>query len=134
MYGQHTFDLMDLEEGGERGGEGGKEKGRVVWVDLGGVGGGSRNMIQNTLHEILKKNLITKICNKMKLGLERWHSTSEPYKLFQKLKFGSQYPLQGSLPPPVTSAPRDLTYPLLAPRAHTHTCHTHTHTFLNANK
>lgn len=78
MYGQHTFDLMDLKEGGERGGEGGEEKGREVWVDLGGVGGGSRNMIQNTLHEILKKNLITKKCNKMKLGLERWHSTSEP--------------------------------------------------------
>lgn len=35
--------------------------GREVRVDLGGVGEGSRNMIQNMLHEILKeKNLITK--------------------------------------------------------------------------
>lgn len=79
MYGQHTFDLMDLEEGGERGGEGGEEKGREVWVDLGGVGGGSRNIsCKICCMKFSKKNLITKICNKMKLGLERWHSTSEP--------------------------------------------------------
>lgn len=55
MYGQHTFDLMDLEEGGERGGKGGEEKGREVWMDLGGVVGERRNMIQNMLHEILKE-------------------------------------------------------------------------------